>query len=74
VPASRQPVTTPHGPRTHLEVLAVAAAEMAGEDEAAERVVTMQDAVQLWLQGKPTGLKRPRRELRRYIRERKGRR
>jgi hypothetical protein len=65
----------PHGPRSEREILAVAEHAMDLEDEAAERVVTMQDAVQLWLAGEAVPqLRRPRRELRRYIRERKGRR
>jgi hypothetical protein len=57
----------PHGPRSHDEILAMAEHEMTLEDEADERMATMQDAVQLWLAGRPTGLKHPRKTLRTYL-------
>jgi hypothetical protein len=56
---------TPHGPRTEAEVLAAAVAEMDAE-------AALQDAVEAWLAGRPTGLRRPRKTLRRVLHARRG--
>lgn len=50
------PPRLPHAPRSHQEVLAAAVAEM-----------TMEDALQAYLAGRPTGLRRPRKTLRAYL-------
>jgi hypothetical protein len=57
----------PREGRTAAEVLAAAAAAMDAEDQ-------LEAALAAWLSGRPTGVRRPRRRLRAWLRERKGRR
>jgi hypothetical protein len=55
--------TAPHGPRTLAEVFAVASAEMDAPDPQAEQ----QRQVAAFLAGKPTGLRRPAKSLRKML-------
>jgi hypothetical protein len=57
----------PREGRTHAEILAAASSAMDEDD-------LLRAALAAYLSGRPTGVRRPRRRLRAYLRERRGRR